>query len=130
MTLDAVEIDLSRVFEFGQAYVALSRATSVEAIVLREPFKAECVKAHPDVVQFYQQMARKAKSATVEAVQAGAGVKRAGATHDGSYAGTSPPAKKPTAVSSVERLLSDRALKAAEPQARRKLEFFIEGQGL
>ena len=40
------------IFEYGQAYVALSRATNLTGLVLKT-FDARAVKAHPEVKQFY-----------------------------------------------------------------------------
>ncbi|KAL1882753.1 hypothetical protein VTK73DRAFT_878 [Phialemonium thermophilum] len=54
-TLERVKVDLGRVFEKGQAYVALSRATTQEGLqVLR--FQKDKVMAHPRVVGFYNQL--------------------------------------------------------------------------
>ncbi len=54
-TLERVKVDLGRVFEKGQAYVALSRATSQQGLqVLR--FEKHKVMAHPRVVQFYNML--------------------------------------------------------------------------
>ncbi len=54
-TLERVKVDLGRVFEKGQAYVALSRATSQQGLqVLR--FEKQKVMAHPRVVQFYSKL--------------------------------------------------------------------------
>lgn len=54
-TLARVKVDLGRVFEKGQAYVALSRATTQEGLqVLR--FDKMKVMAHPRVVSFYQKL--------------------------------------------------------------------------
>jgi ATP-dependent DNA helicase PIF1 len=51
-TLDRVKVDLGRVFEKGQAYVALSRATTMDGLqVLR--FDAKKVMAHDKVRNFY-----------------------------------------------------------------------------
>ncbi|XP_077306774.1 ATP-dependent DNA helicase PIF1 isoform X2 [Lithobates pipiens] len=55
MTLDCVEISLSRVFECGQAYVALSRARSLEGLRVMD-FDAKAVTANPYVLQFYARM--------------------------------------------------------------------------
>lgn len=53
LTLDCVEMSLGRVFEAGQAYVALSRAQSLQSLRVLD-FKAGQVWANPDVLQFYK----------------------------------------------------------------------------
>nr|XP_023015006.1 ATP-dependent DNA helicase PIF1 [Leptinotarsa decemlineata] len=53
LTLDCVEMSLGRVFEAGQAYVALSRAQSLESLRVLD-FKASQVWANPDVLAFYR----------------------------------------------------------------------------
>ena len=55
MSLDCVEISLSRVFEPGQAYVALSRARSLEGLRVID-FTQSCVRADPDVVRYYRRI--------------------------------------------------------------------------
>jgi ATP-dependent DNA helicase PIF1 len=50
MTLDSVEIDLGRgAFAPGQAYVALSRARSMETLRLTRPFSARDVQVDPAI---------------------------------------------------------------------------------
>ena len=63
MTLDSVELDLARCFDEGHAYVALSRAVSLQQtrIASFDPLK---VRANPRVHQFY---------AALEAAQGGGG---------------------------------------------------------
>lgn len=54
-TLERVKVDLGKVFEKGQAYVALSRATTQQGLQVLN-FNANKVMAHPRVVQFYQKL--------------------------------------------------------------------------
>jgi ATP-dependent DNA helicase PIF1 len=53
-TLDKVEIRLDNAFEFGQAYVALSRVTSLKGLTLTS-FDPRVIKAHPKVIEYYRQ---------------------------------------------------------------------------
>lgn len=54
-TIERVKVDLGKVFEKGQAYVALSRAVSKEGLqVLR--FDVKRVMAHPKVAAFYREL--------------------------------------------------------------------------
>ena len=69
-TLERVRVDLGRVFEKGQAYVALSRATSMAGLqILR--FDPRKIMAHEKVRSFYLSLSRaeqveaKAKSTTI-----------------------------------------------------------------
>jgi hypothetical protein len=54
MSLDLLVVSLEKVFEYGQAYVALSRARTLNGLSLAERFGPGCVRAHPDVVRFYE----------------------------------------------------------------------------
>lgn len=54
-TLPKVKVDLRRVFENGQAYVALSRATSREGLQVLH-FDRYKIKTHPKVIQFYKSL--------------------------------------------------------------------------
>jgi ATP-dependent DNA helicase PIF1 len=58
LTLDCLEMSLSKVFEAGQAYVALSRAQSLDSLRILD-FDAKQVFADPIVLQFYRNFRRK-----------------------------------------------------------------------
>ncbi len=55
-TVERAEIHLKNVFEYGQAYVALSRVRSREGLCLRFPLEKRQIMAHPSVVRFYRQI--------------------------------------------------------------------------
>ena len=48
-------MSLGGIFEAGQAYVALSRAQSMDSLCVRD-FDSKHVWANPDVIKFYKQM--------------------------------------------------------------------------
>uniref|UniRef100_F6R806 ATP-dependent DNA helicase PIF1 n=1 Tax=Ornithorhynchus anatinus TaxID=9258 RepID=F6R806_ORNAN len=52
MSLDCVEISLARVFESGQAYVALSRARSLQGLRVLD-FDPDVVRSDPRVLRYY-----------------------------------------------------------------------------
>lgn len=56
-TLQRVKVDLSKAFEKGQAYVALSRATSMAGLRVLG-FHPSRVMAHDKVIKFYSNLAR------------------------------------------------------------------------
>ncbi|XP_070562852.1 ATP-dependent DNA helicase PIF1-like [Ptychodera flava] len=60
LSLDCVEMSLSRVFECGQAYVALSRARNLEGLRVVD-FEKSCVRASSDVLKFYQKLRLEAR---------------------------------------------------------------------
>jgi hypothetical protein len=55
MTIPLLEVSFNRIFEYGQAYVALSRATCLSGLTLLS-FSSNAVKAHPKVVAFYEEL--------------------------------------------------------------------------
>jgi ATP-dependent DNA helicase PIF1 len=54
-TLNRVKVDLGKVFERGQAYVALSRATSQAGLQVMR-FDQKKVMVHPKVITFYEKL--------------------------------------------------------------------------
>ena len=52
-TLDCCEIDLKNFFDYGQAYVALSRVKSLDSLKLKN-FSVEKIKAHPKAINYYK----------------------------------------------------------------------------
>lgn len=55
MTLDFVYCDLAKIFEYGQAYVALSRAKNLQGLYLNG-FSPTKVRANPKALRFYEDM--------------------------------------------------------------------------
>lgn len=58
LTLDCVEMSLGKIFEAGQAYVALSRAQSLDTLRVLD-FDSRHVWADPNVLEFYQKFRRR-----------------------------------------------------------------------
>ena len=52
MTIDKVEVDVAASWDAGQAYVALSRCTSLEGLALLG-YRRDKIRAHPKVLEFY-----------------------------------------------------------------------------
>ena len=54
LTLDSAEMDLSKCFDAGMAYVALSRVTGLKNVRITQDFKPGVFMIDPDVVKFYK----------------------------------------------------------------------------
>lgn len=52
-TLTCAELMLDKAFDYGQAYVALSRVKNLDSLWLQKPLLSRAVKAHPLVLDFY-----------------------------------------------------------------------------
>jgi ATP-dependent DNA helicase PIF1 len=64
-TLDSALVDIgSGIFEYGQAYVALSRVRSLEALYVHD-FDKTAFRAHPKVKEFYSKLVTKTNSEDV-----------------------------------------------------------------
>lgn len=64
LTLDCVEMSLSKVFEAGQAYVALSRAKSLDSLRILD-FDPKQVWANGQVLQYYKLFRRRLHDSTM-----------------------------------------------------------------
>jgi ATP-dependent DNA helicase PIF1 len=58
LTLDYAEIDIENIFEFGQAYVALSRIRNPKGLFIKK-YNIKKLKCHPKALQFYESLERK-----------------------------------------------------------------------
>jgi ATP-dependent DNA helicase PIF1 len=55
-TLESAYVDIGRsVFEYGQAYVALSRVKSLDALYLHD-YDRKAIRAHPKVLEYYESL--------------------------------------------------------------------------
>eukprot|EP00903_Cladosiphon_okamuranus_P022385 g20588.t2 len=77
MTIANVMVSTQGMFEYGQAYVALSRAMTLDGLHLLD-FRIDVVKAHESVKNFYASLERRASSGGAAAPQGVTAVPRQG----------------------------------------------------
>lgn len=84
LTLDCVEMSLSKVFEAGQAYVALSRVQNLQSLRVLD-FDGKQVWANADVLQFYKRFRRNLHDQTMVPLgrKGDAAAKKAASTANG-----------------------------------------------
>lgn len=69
LTLDWMQCDLSKCFEGGQSYVALSRIRNIEGLSLEKPMTKKCIKVHKEVMKYYRNLYRKLKEENINTIQ-------------------------------------------------------------
>ncbi len=52
-TLSRAVLEIASAFDYGQAYVALSRVSSLEGLWLSRPITEQSIKVHPKVLRYY-----------------------------------------------------------------------------
>ena len=52
-TLSRAVLEISTAFDYGQAYVALSRVSSLDGLWLSQPIRQSSILVHPNVLKFY-----------------------------------------------------------------------------
>jgi len=52
-TLSRAELLIDKAYDYGQAYVALSRVQSLEGLWLQKPITSKAIKANPKAIQYY-----------------------------------------------------------------------------
>lgn len=58
MTFDSLVVNFNRIFDYGQAYVALSRTRSLKGLIIKG-FDPSKIKANPKVIDFYKSIEEK-----------------------------------------------------------------------
>ena len=53
MTFDKLIVNFNRIFDYGQAYVALSRTRTAEGLIIKD-FNPQKIIANKDVIEFYK----------------------------------------------------------------------------
>eukprot|EP00605_Chrysophyceae_sp_TOSAG23-4_P000051 GSChrysophyteH1.ASY1.ANO1.53.1 assembled CDS len=69
-TLTRAELMLSNTFDYGQAYVALSRVTSLDGLWLTHPIRRDSIKANPSVMNYFKPKRVSVKKAALRDVSA------------------------------------------------------------
>jgi ATP-dependent DNA helicase PIF1 len=73
--MSRLKVDMGNIFEAGQAYVALSRATSLNGLQVLN-FKKRSIQAHERVAEFYDKLNTVSELIEIEAAKESAKGKR------------------------------------------------------